>query len=263
MLIWNKKSQEEFLCLSYDEHRSNLGDILSPVIASIVSSKKVKRVSKRQTRKKEHYFMIGSILQRCTRHSTIWGSGFISADSVCAEIPAKVLAVRGPLTRDKLLSMNIPCPEVYGDPALLLPEIHTKPNKQAQFELGIIPHYLDKKEDWLKQEFLKDRRIKIIDIQNKNAEQAIDEILDCQKIISSSLHGLIIPDAYGIPSLWIEFSKPLEGSGFKFQDYFASVNRLQEKPVAIEHYNSLESILDVFKPYQITIDLKKLKDSFE
>lgn len=263
MINWRKKSGEEILYLSYDKHRNNLGDILSPVIASWVSSRQIKRVSKRQCRKQEHYFMIGSILQRCTKHSIIWGSGFISADNVCTEIPAKVLAVRGPLTREKLLSMNIPCPEIYGDPALLLPEIHPKQNKKAKYQLGIIPHYLDKKEDWLKHEFLQNKKIKIIDIQNKNIMQTIEEILDCQKIISSSLHGLIIPDAYGIPSLWIEFSQPLEGSGFKFQDYFASVNRVQNKPVAIEHYNSLESILGLFEPYQISINLKKLKESFK
>ncbi len=259
---WIKKSQEEELYLSYDKHRNNLGDILSPLIASWISSRTVVRFSKRKTKKREHYFMIGSILQRCTKYSIIWGSGFISSDSVCQEPPLKVLAVRGPLTREKLLSMNIPCPEVYGDPALLLPEIHPKRNKKGKYELGIIPHYLDKKDDWLTKKFIDDDRIKVIDIQNKNVSEALDEILNCQNIISSSLHGLIIPDAYGIPSLWIEFSEPLEGAGFKFQDYFASVSREQKKPVKIKSYDSLESILNLFEPYQISIDLEKLKKSF-
>lgn len=260
--MFEKKPQKDKLYLSYDKHRNNLGDIMSPLVASFISGKEVIRVSKRQSRKREHYLMIGSIVQRCTTHSIIWGSGFISAESTCPEIPKEVLAVRGPLTREKFLSMGIDCPEVYGDPALLFPEIHPMGDRQAKFELGIIPHYLDKNDKWLREEFLKDSRIKVIDIQNKNVIAAVDEILDCKRIISSSLHGLIIPDAYGIPSVWIEFSKPLEGSGFKFQDYFASVSRNQRNPVDIRKYNSLESIQDLFEPYRISIDLERLKNSF-
>ena len=262
MTMLEKKPIKNKIYLSYDKHRNNVGDIMSPIVAAFISGKEVIRVSKRQSRKRKHYFMIGSILQRCTRHSIIWGSGFISGNSVCPEPPLKVLAVRGPLTREKLLAMDIDCPEVYGDPALLLPEIYPKRVPEAKYTLGIIPHYLDKKDKWLKKEFLKDRRIKVIDIQNKNVFETVDEILACERIISSSLHGLIIPDAYGIPSLWIEFSQPLEGSGFKFQDYFTSVSREQKEPVDIWKYDSLESILNLFKPYHISIDLEKLKESF-
>ena len=262
MRKFNIRPTGEKLYLSYDKHRDNLGDILSPIIASHISSKKVIRVSKRESRKKVHYLMIGSIIQRCTRHSIIWGSGFISADNVVPEPPLEVLAVRGPLTREKFLAMGMDCPEVYGDPALLLPEIHPRPDREPKYKLGIIPHYLDKKEKWLKNEFLKDKRIKFIDIQNKDVFGAVDEILDCERIVSSSLHGLIIADAYGIPSVWIEFSKPLEGSGFKFLDYFASVSRNVENPVDIRKHNSLESILDLFEPYEISIDLERLKKSF-
>ena len=262
MRKFNIRPAVDKLYLSYDKNRDNLGDILSPIIASYISSKKVIRVSKRGCRKKVHYFMIGSIAQRCTRYSIIWGSGFIAADGVCAEPPLEVLAVRGPLTREKFLAMGIDCPEVYGDPALLLPEIHPKPDKEPNYKLGIIPHYLDKKDKWLKREFLKDKRIKLIDIQNKDVFEAIDQILDCERIISSSLHGLIIPDAYGIPSVWIEFSEPLEGAGFKFQDYFASVSRNQKNPVDIRKHYSIESILELFEPYRISIDLERLKKSF-
>lgn len=263
MALFKKTTSQDKLYLSYDRHRDNVGDILSPIVASFISGKKVKRLSKRKSRLQEHYFMIGSIMQRCTQHSIIWGSGFISKDSVCPKPPLKVLAVRGPLTREKLLSMGIDCPEVYGDPALLLPQIHPKPEGPAKYELGIIPHYLDKDEKWLQKEFLRDSRIRVIDIQNKNPLETVNEILDCERIISSSLHGLIIPDAYGTPSLWIEFSKPLEGEGFKFQDYFASVSRVQERPVDITAYDSLESIINLFVPYRISIDLERLKASFQ
>ncbi len=262
MFPWNKTKNDNQVFLSYDAHRNNLGDILSPIIANHFGSKEVKRISKRKSHKVEHYFMIGSILQRSTKNSIIWGSGFISAESTCKEIPKKVLAVRGPLTRGKLISSGIECPEIYGDPALLLPEVYNPTNQKTKYKLGIIPHYLDKDDEWLKSKFSNNPEIKIIDIQNKNPLEVVDDMLECEKIISSSLHGVIIADAYKIPSVWIQFLKPLEGGSFKFQDYFASVGRVVDAPQKFREFKNLDDILNVFEKYEIKIDLEKLKKSF-
>ncbi len=259
---WKKTLNSNQVYVSYDAHRNNLGDILSPIIADHFGVKKVVRISKRNCHKFEHYFMIGSILQRCTKNSIIWGSGFIAQDSVCKEPPKKVIAVRGPLTRKKLLEKNIECPEIYGDPALLLPEVYPAKDNTAKYKLGIIPHYLDKSNTWLKNNFSNNPEIKIIDIQNKDPLKVVDEMLSCEKIISSSLHGIIIADAYKIPSVWIQFDKPLEGGRFKFQDYFLSVNRTVEGPLLFSNFKNLEDILKVFTPYEISIDLERLKKSF-
>jgi len=258
---WNKIKKEDTVFLSYDAHRKNLGDILSPIIANYYSSKKAIRISKRKSHRVEHYFMIGSILQRCTSKSIIWGSGFISEKSICKEKPKKVLAVRGPLTRKKLLDQGISCPEVYGDPALLLPEVYPSKNKKIKYQLGIMPHYLDKNDTWLKK-FSENSEIKIINIQNKEPLDVVDDMLQCEKIISSSLHGLIISDAYKIPSVWIEFSKPIGEDYFKFHDYFASVGRFIDKPYIISEFKNLDEILQVFEDYEIKIDLNDLKNSF-
>ena len=45
------------------------------------------------------------------------------------------------------------------------------------------------------------------------------------KIVSSSLHGLIVSDAYKIPNVWIQFYNNIRGDNTKFYDYFKSVNR--------------------------------------
>jgi len=260
--LWNKSIADNRVFLSYDDHQNNFGDILSPLIADHFGSKEVKRISKLKSWWVVHYYMIGSILQRCNSNSIIWGSGFISADSTCKEIPKQVLAVRGPLTRERLTELGIKCPEIYGDPALLLPEIYPAKKSEVKYKLGIMPHYKDKDNHWLKRHFSRNPEIKIIDIQNKNPLKVVDDMLSCENIISSSLHGIICADAYDIPVVWVEFSDKVEGTGFKFRDYFASVGRIAYPPFQFEEFKNLDDILNVFKPYEINIDVKELKNSF-
>lgn len=247
--------------VSWDNHRDNFGDILTPYIVEHFTKKKIKRIPSILRPFLEHFFVIGSILQKSKATTIIWGSGYISEKAFCDTQPKKIYAVRGPKTRDKLLKEGYDCPEVYGDPALLLPEIyqHEEPIHK-KYSIGIIPHYVDKAHPWLDQ-FLGIENVKIIDVQQKNPLLVIDEILQCEKIMSSSLHGIIVADAYQVPSLWVSFSDLVVGNGFKFQDYFLSVGRDEQYPVLINEKTSLEELLNEFRPYKISIDLEKLKSA--
>jgi pyruvyltransferase len=247
---------ENLIRLSWDTWRYNFGDILNPVITKAFSSKPIKRISSRQFGQYEHYFVIGSILQRCTENTIVWGSGFISDDVSCRQAPKRIHAVRGPLTRAKLVAQGIECPEVYGDPALLLPAIYIPKVPDKKFKLGIVPHYKDKYCTWLNKN--QQAEIKIIDVQNKDPLKVVDEIISCEKIISSSLHGLIVADAYGIPAIWTKFSEKVLGDGFKFRDYFSSVGRNDKSPLEINETTSIEMILNNFYTYKIEFDSEKL-----
>jgi pyruvyltransferase len=239
------------------ENDHNFGDILNPQFIHALSGKNVIRVDPKLYRYK-NYIVIGSILDKANQYSTVWGSGFISKESTCYEKPFKICAVRGPLTRQKLLESGIDCPEIYGDPALLLPQIYT-PKKQKKYTLGIIAHYIDKDNIWLKN--MNDPNVLLLDIQCKNPLDFIEQVYSCEKIASSSLHGLIVADAYGIPSLWLEFSDKILGKGFKFLDYFLSVHRSDTQPFIVKNGTSTDELMDGFNDYEIDIDLSKLLDA--
>lgn len=57
--------------------------------------------------------------------------------------------------------------------------------------------------------------VKLISLTNyKKWNGIIKEFLECECILSSSLHGLIISDAYKNPNVWIKFSNPVGGNRF-------------------------------------------------
>jgi len=205
-----------------------------------------------------HILGIGSILKMSNRFSTVWGSGFINQNSILSEAPKKVLSVRGPLSRNKLLEQNIDCPEVYGDPALLTPLIY-QPKKEKKYSWGIIPHYIDKNSSAIKS-FAKKENVLIIDILSPTFD-FIDQVSMCEKIASSSLHGLIAADAYRIPSLWVEFSSKVLGNGFKFQDYFASVGRHQESAIFCDENTILKKHINSWSDGKIYFDPTQLIES--
>ena len=154
-----------------------------------------------------NYGCIGSIIGRNTdKHSEIWGSGLISETVNSQRISSKINSVRGPLTRAALIKHGIECPERYGDPALLVSKYY-KPDIDKRYELGIVTHIEDEDNDVVKEYCSKYPDVLVVKMRGYHHWHDIpDQILSCKRIISSSLHGLIIADSYGIPNVWVRFS---------------------------------------------------------
>ena len=209
---------------------------------------------------KINYLCIGSIVSwMSTETSIIWGSGCIYPEKKISAKPLKVLAVRGPLTRDYLLKEGVDCPEIYGDPALLFPRYY-KSQVQKKFKLGVIPHFRDKQHPILQSIVSSDSRIQIIDVQDvRDWRSFIDRINECECICSSSLHGIIVSDAYRVPNIWVEFNGG-ERKSFAFQDYYLSVNKKESAvPLQLDRPVNVEEILAKCKNWKAPqIDLEKL-----
>ncbi len=182
-------------------------------------------------KKRKKYCVIGTVIPWCINSKTVvWGSGYGLANEELKHKPSKVLAVRGPLTRDWLLSQGVDCPPVFGDPALLLPRYY-QPKSISKNRVGLILHHRDW--DVLDKEaisIMESGAILINLTQYDCWTDIIDQICSCDIVLSSSLHGMIVADAYGVPNVFVEFAFH-HSSYFKYYDYFLSVNRPCDRPI--------------------------------
>lgn len=160
---------------------------------------------------------LGSILHFASENDVIWGSGINGKHLNAKDYPytnLDIRCVRGPLTREFLKNLGIEAPEVYGDPGLLVPLLFPEIKKKKAHSYIIIPHMSETKLFY-----------GIDNVVNPTApwKEVVQNIVNSNFVISSSLHGLIIAEAYGIPArlLKITHNEPL----FKYRDYYLSTGR--------------------------------------
>lgn len=238
------------------EHGENFGDYFSLKLVERITEGHVTVFKKPEEfpldLRKIKLLAIGSIIHFAGDQDVIWGAG------INGKHPNKkdysftnldVRAVRGPLTRQFLMDhFSIECPEIYGDPALLAPYLFPefKRKKRPSHEYVIIPH--------ISEESLFPKADNVI-YPSEPWDQVIEKILDSKFVISSSLHGIIIAEAWGIPARLLRMTEnePL----FKYEDYYLGTGR--------PHFHFATSVEEALKmggepPFEC--DLEKLYDAF-
>ena len=251
--------------LCWWNNKINFGDQLNKYLIEKISGKKV--ILNETNSDKTHYLCIGSIFHLANKNSIIWGSGLISKKKRYLPLssPKKIHAVRGPLTKKYIEKSNIKCPSIFGDPALLLNKYY-KPKVNKKYKLGIIPHYTQVDYDIIKS-YKINKQVKIISLINDNCEDVINQINECENIISSSLHGLIVADVYQIPNIWFEIKKGIFrtnsviGNGFKFYDYYMSIGMNDFKCLKLIKGIPLNNIINMCKLKRLKINLEILESS--
>jgi len=243
--------------------QQNFGDSVNPLIWQLLTGKEPISVNldyKCKSNREIVFMMSGSILEHACENTIVWGSGFISRKARLKAKPRQICAVRGPLTRSIVTRQGIDCPKIYGDPVLLMSALYA-PVVEIKYDLGIIPHYIDKRVP-LPKAFVEENGIKVIDVQ-QDVRSFIQEVLACRVIASSSLHGLILSDSYGIPSAWIKLSTKIAGDDFKFIDYFMSVFRTDQTPLWVDVNSTIEDIYKKLAKWnRILIDKTELLGTF-
>lgn len=241
------------------KEKENYGDLLSKYLVEKVSGKPVKFVHPKKQPwykwNKKNYLAIGSIIHHATKESIVWGSGII--DNKQKITKADFRAVRGPRTRKYLINLGYDCPEIYGDPAILLPK-YFNPPVVKKYKIGVIPHYLDVE---MAQALFKDQEgVIVIDLMTMDVENVTLQIMSCECTISSSLHGIIVSHAYNIPSIQVKFSDKIFGNGIKYKDYFESVGIEPYSPIFIAEKTTNNSIEDYMKELPELPEINKISN---
>jgi hypothetical protein len=159
---------------------------------------------------------IGSIIKFTLPVDIVWGSGTINKDHTFSS-KADFRCVRDPITASIVTKLGGRV-GLVGSAALCLPITYIPPKIGGSGDC-YLAHYAD----------LQDARkftggkMDIVSPLNSNPSFVIADIVRHDMVFSSSLHGVIVAHAYGVPAVWIRQSDRLGGDGTKFEGYYESL----------------------------------------
>jgi pyruvyltransferase len=203
---------------SKEELTPNFGDTLAPHLLKAFAGIETKWTPPGRAT----VVSIGSVLE----HVPPWFDGYILGSGKLYgnsrlhlhTKTATILALRGPLTARQ-------CPPGHyaiGDPGLLAAELVGP--QEARYDLGIVPHWSDV-DLTMREEFYGSSWITKVIVPSDDPLEVVRQIGQCRKIVTSSLHGLIVADSFGIPRRFEHASIVMGESGrFKYDDYSVSIS---------------------------------------
>jgi len=211
----------------------NFGDRLADIISRQMLAMQSLSLDDEVIRQ-ERLFSIGSVLHFTKTGDHIWGTGWNGKipEKEFKARSLKVHAVRGPLTAEFLRSRNIDVPDVYGDPALLIPHIFKnrfKPNPEKDYVF--VPNLHDLP-------LVSDLPNVVSPLWGWN--KVVDAILNAKLVLASSLHGLIVAEAFGIPARYVRLTQTEDL--FKYKDYYFGSGRTEAE---FQFANSIEEGLEM------------------
>ena len=89
--------------------------------------------------------------------------------------------------------------------------------------VGIIPHIADFHDPQVVELANRIPNSIIVNLACPDTTKTTAMIAGCESVVSSSLHGLIAADSFGIPRLRMRISNRIEGEDHKFNDFDLSV----------------------------------------
>lgn len=226
-LFWSRGSRHE-------EGRRNAGDWISPLICARLSGRSVEFARPRDC----DLVSVGSLLLRLNkshrfhrlgfqRRLDIWGTGSLRAEDRLMGAHS-LHAIRG--RRSLAQCEKAPSIAVLGDPGILagmLVERKTVPRSA----MGVIPHMSDRGHPEVAAFLAANPGAQLLDITSPVVD-LLEQIAECERIVSSSLHGLVFADALGIPNQWFVASNELIGGRHKFDDYY-SIFDIEPEPIRL------------------------------
>jgi hypothetical protein len=203
----------------------NFGDALSPVMVALCSGLPIERIPFKAAGPR--IAAVGTIGHGIEGGSVwFWGAGSSKfrnpgeaepqVYSPPPDTEIHINATRGPISRGILGGETPPPGAIYGDPVWALPRFYENTVPKTH-ELGVIMHLSELAD----REFVASAKphykrfdipsglqgsVRLINTLTEVSAAALrdklDEILSCKRIVSTSVHGMVIAESFGIPCLY-------------------------------------------------------------
>ncbi len=240
---------------------NNFGDAMNPILIERLTGKKCKYAGKSTAQ----IVGIGSILNGFTRPrfgkrikdlftlpTNIWTSGFIKEVDYKENFRKNIhfAAVRGKITKErieKIVGKKIDM--ALGDGGLLFNRLlDIAPKKK--YKIGFTPHVEDL-DNPLFNKLIDEIPHSILINFRDEPLTVLKQIAECEFVLSTSMHGLIAADSFGIPNQWLTVSNKLTGGEYKFKDYYSVFNitpkALTADDVKNLNQNQIEDLANQYK----------------
>ncbi|MBV7379472.1 polysaccharide pyruvyl transferase family protein [Maritimibacter dapengensis] len=211
----------------------NFGDDLSREIVAHVSGRTVDWAQKPRA----DMVAIGSVLQGVRRQFKdgppkgkkirVWGTGLMHPVPTDFLPHVRMHLVRGPITAT-LLGLDH---DRFGDPGLLASDTFGDQGTRRD-RIGFIPHINHVDDPMVAEVLAAEPRLFLID-PRRPARAVVAEIATCAHVVSSSLHGLVVADSYGVPNTWLDPTGIHTNAALKFYDYAAGIERPLAPPLKL------------------------------
>jgi pyruvyltransferase len=245
---------------------NNFGDELGPVVARRILQEyfdcksvnvHVHNLAQGGRKKVQHCLLtVGSILHMSSPGDHVWGTGVNPYWSTRKKFNGLTFyALRGPHSTDLIRRKlgSLPSSIGHGDPGFLVPyffpEYYHQYTANQSSGVCLIPHYHDLGSPAVKAvERLYDARMIS---PHSSWKDVFDQIQTCGSVVSSSLHGLVVADSLGIPSVWVQFNgttTSVSEGMFKYMDYFESYQKERNVTGPVRDPREIRSILQQQNP---------------
>lgn len=211
---------------------NNFGDLLAPLLVEGMLDRL--GLTAGSVIEDARLMTIGSIHMAFRAGDVVWGSGvngyFLDRfDSVELD----VRAVRGPLSRRFMLERGVArVPEVFGDPAALLPQVRPDlfaagPRVGAVF----VPHFHESSGIFHRAALPEDLPAGVtVQLPTRPVREVLTAISSSEFVCASSLHAVILAEACGVPARIVA---PVHEPRFKYDDYYAGTGRICEPAASV------------------------------
>ena len=221
----------ELMPIYYWVGKRNFGDLLTPLLLRHFCSIETAWTPVEQA----SLVGVGSVIELIPNgwRGKLLGTGKLHGETLLPVDP-EILALRGPLT-----AKGVRGDFALGDMGLLANELVRVETKKH--DIGIVPHWSDEE---LVDRTKAIRKDALAIFPDDEPLEVIRQIGECRKIVCSSLHGMILADAFRIPRR-VEMAPRLafEGGDFKYRDYSAGIRTPFEVGKLIQaNYQAVENV---------------------